>query len=169
MSGTSPDDARGPRFTIRAGTPADAEAIWRVHRRSILELGRQVYTEAEVKSWAHGLVAERYAEAMTERKEAFYVAVDRAGAVFGFCSFSGDEIRGLYVEPAMTRCGAGAALLARAEADLRADGRRRIWLQASLAGEPFYAAMGYAAVDAYTWMSRGGLEIQVKRMEKTLD
>lgn len=168
MSGTSPDPTAAP-WHIRAGTPADAAAIWRVHRRAILELGRQFYTRAEVESWAHGLVAERYAKAMTEGKEAFYVAVDRPGTVFGFCSFSGDEIRGLYVDPGMTRCGAGAALLGRAEADLRAAGRTRIWLQASLAGEPFYAAMGYAAGDAYPWMSGGGLEILVKRMEKTLE
>ncbi len=169
MSGTSPDaPTEGPSFTIRAGTPADADSIWRVHRRSILELGRAFYTQAEVESWAHGLVAERYAKAMSERKETFYVAIDRAGAVIGFCSFCDDEVRGLYVDPTVVRCGAGGALLRRAEADLLAAGHTRIWLQASRAGQPFYAAKGYEAVAEYPWKSRGGLEIMVKRMEKSL-
>ena len=55
-----------------------------------------------------------------------------------------------------------------AEADLLAAGHRRVWLQASLAGQPFYEANGYEAVDEDPWKSRGGLEIMVKRMEKTL-
>lgn len=168
MSGTSPDPTAGPSFTIRAGTPADADAIWRVHRRSILELGRAFYSQAEVESWAHGLVPERYAKAMEEGKESFYVAIDPAGTVIGFCSFRDDEVHGLYVDPTVARCGAGGALLRRAEADLLAAGHSRIWLQASRAGQPFYESKGYEAVDEYPWPSRGGLEMMVKRMEKSL-
>ncbi len=168
MSGTSPDPTEGPSFTIRAGTPADANAIWQVHRRSILELGRDYYTQAEVESWAHGLVPKRYADNMAAGKETFYVAVDGAGTVIGFCSFREDEVRGLYVDPSMARCGAGGALLRRAEADLLASGQHRIWLRASRAGQPFYTAQGFEAVDEYPWKSRGGLEIMVQRMEKSL-
>ncbi len=168
MSGISPDPTEGPSVTIRAGTPADAEAIWRVHRRSILELGRAFYSQAEVESWAHGLVPERYADNMATGKETFYVAVDPGGSVIGFCSFRDDEVRGLYVDPSVARCGAGGALLRRAEADLLAAGHSRIWLQASRAGQPFYESKGYEAVAEYPWKSRGGLEIMVKRMEKSL-
>ena len=121
-----------------------------------------------MESWAHGLVPERYAKAMQERNETFYLALDRTGTVIGFCSFRDDEIRGLYVDPIAARCGAGGALLRRAEADLLASGRRRIWLQASRSGQPFYSAQGYEAVDEYPWPSRGGLEMMVKRMEKSL-
>ena len=49
------------------------------------------------------------------------------------------------------------ALLRRAEAGLLAAGHRRIWLQASRAGQPFYRAQGFEAVDEYPWKSRGGL------------
>ena len=91
-----------------------------------------------------------------------------AGAAIGFCSFREDEVRGLYVDPTAARSGAGGALLRRAEADLLAAGHSRVWLQASRAGQPFYEAKGYEAVDEYPWASRGGLEIMVKRMEKTL-
>lgn len=167
MSGTSPDPG-GPLFTIWPGTPDDAAAIHAVHRRSILAVGREYYTQAEVESWAHGLVPERYAKAMAERGETFLVAVDGVGAVVGFCSYRDDEIRGLYVDPGFAGCGAGSALLRRAEVAFLSAGHRRIWLQASRAGQPFYEARGYDAVDEYPWTSRGGLKIMVKRMEKTL-
>ncbi len=168
MSGPSPEAPGGRSFTIRAGTPADAAAIHAVHRRSILAVGREYYTRAEVESWAHGLVPERYAKAMAERSETFLVVVDRAGAVVGFCSYRDDEILGFYVDPDFAGRGAGSALLRRAEVAFVAAGHRRIWLQASRAGQPFYEARGYEAVDEYPWKSRGGLEIMVKRMEKTL-
>ena len=55
-----------PVFIIRAATPADAPAILQVHRESILTLGLETYSLAEVESWAAGLVPERYVEAMNE-------------------------------------------------------------------------------------------------------
>ena len=168
MSGTSPEPGGGRPFTIRTGTPADAEAIWRVHRRSILELGREFYSQAEVESWAHGLVADRYARNMSEGDETFFVAVDSANAVIGFCSFHEDEIRGLYVDPSAARSGIGGALLRRAEAEILTAGQSRAWLQASRSGQPFYKSRGYEAVAEHPWKSRGGLEIMVQRMEKTL-
>jgi ribosomal protein S18 acetylase RimI-like enzyme len=172
MSGTSPDPTAprtgGPLFTIRAGTPADAAAIHAVHRRSILAVGREYYTQAEVESWALGLVTEHYAKVMAERRETFLVAIDRAGAVVGFCSSRDDEILGFYVDPDFAGRGAGSALLRHAECAFLAEGHRRIWLQASRAGQSFYEARGYEAVEEYPWKSRGGLEIMVKRMEKTL-
>src|SRR5262249_57648651 len=46
------------------GNAGDAAAILRVHRDSILELGTQTYSHAEVESWATRPVAERYVAAM---------------------------------------------------------------------------------------------------------
>lgn len=69
MSGTSSDPSGGRPFSIRAGAPADSDAILAAHRRSILQLGRAVYSEAEVESWAAGLVAERYGVAMAKHGE----------------------------------------------------------------------------------------------------
>ena len=168
MSGISPDRGTGLDVTLRAGRPADAEAIRRVHRRSILELGRAGYSQAEVESWAHGLVVERYAEIIATGEERYHVAVDTDGTIIGFSSSTGDEIRALYVDPSAARRGIGGALLRLAEADLLAAGHKRIWVQASRTGQPFYASHGYVMMSEYPWASRGGLDIMVQRMEKDL-
>lgn len=168
MSGTSPEPGGGRPFTIRAGTPADAGAISALHRRTILAVGREFYTQAEVENWAHGLVAWRYVRAMTERGESFLLAIDPSDAVIGFCSYKDDEVRGLYVDPSAARSGIGGALLRRAEAAITASGQNLIWVRASRSGQPFYEAQGYRVVSEGDWKTRGGLEIAVARMEKAI-
>ena len=168
MSGTSSDRSGGRPITIRAGTPADAEAIYTLHRRSILAVGLAFYTEAEVANWAHGLVPERYASAMSEKGEHYLLAIDEAGKINGFCSFKDDQVRGLYVDPSCAGSGIGRALLHRAEAEIIAAGHKSVRVQASISGRPFYEAQGYAVDDEHDWKSRGGLEIAVAEMEKTI-
>lgn len=168
MSGTSPDPSGGPPFTIRAGTPADGAAILDLHRRSILRLGRAAYSKAEVESWAHGLSAKGYARAMGEKGESFLLGVDAAGRVIGFCSFKNDQVCGLYVDPSCARSGIGRILLRRAEAAIAAAGHTAIRVQASLTGRPFYEAQGYCVVEEHDWTTRGGLDIAVAEMEKSV-
>ncbi|NNG05717.1 MAG: GNAT family N-acetyltransferase [Inquilinus sp.] len=168
MSGTSPDPSGSRPITIRAGTPADADAILAVHRRSILQLGRAVYSDAEVESWAHGLTADRYVRAMGEEGTTFLLAIDAAARVIGFCSLKDDVVRGLYVDPSCPRSGIGRTLLQRAEAEIVAAGHKTVRVQASLAGRPFYEAQGYEIFEEHDWKSRGGLEIAVAEMIKTI-
>ena len=172
MSGTLPDPSSpgaGDRpITIRAGTPADAPAIRTLHRRSILAVGREFYTEAEVASWAHGLVPERYARAMSEKGEEFLLAIDEAGAVVGFCSYKDDEILGLYVDPSHARSGIGRAMLDRAERALASAGQYVIKVRASRSGHDFYETQGFQVVSERFWKTRGGVEIVVFEMEKAI-
>jgi len=152
---------------FRRGTPDDAPAILYVHRSSILVLGREAYSLAEVESWAAGLVPERYVEAMNEGGETFIVAV-AAGGLVGFCSFKDDEVKGLSVAPPAARRGVGSALLRQAEAAIAAAGHRRIRLGASLSGQAFYQHHGYRVVVRHGWKTRGGLVIAALAMEKAL-
>ena len=100
--------ASPPAIIVRAATPADAAAILRVHRDSILALGTETYSSAEVESWAAGLVAERYVEAMNEGGETFIVAAAPDGALAGFCSLKDDEVRAS-LSPRNGRAAASAA------------------------------------------------------------
>ncbi len=152
---------------FRRGAPDDASAILRVHRHSILSLGRETYNRAEVESWAAGLVPERYVEAMNEDDETFIVAVAAADLV-GLCSFKDDEVKGRYVAPDAARRGVGSALLRQAEAAIAAVGHSRIRIVASLSGQAFYESHGYRVVERRDWKTRGGLVIAALAMEKTL-
>jgi putative acetyltransferase len=152
----------------RHATPDDAAEITRVHRASILVLGREVYSPAEVESWAVGLAPERYVEAMREGGEAFIVAAVADGDLAGFCSFRDDEVKGLYVAPEWARRGVGSALLREAEATIAAAGHPRIRIVASLSGQAFYERHGYRVIERRDWTSRGGLVMAALAMEKAL-
>jgi len=157
-----------PAIVIRAATPADAAAILRVHKQSILVLGIEAYSLAEVESWAAGLVAERYVEAMGAGGESFIVAAVADGALAGFCSFKDDEVKGLYVAPEWARRGVGSVLLRQAEAAIAARGHRLIRIGASLSGQAFYEHHGYRLIERRDWESRGGLVMAALAMEKEL-
>jgi predicted N-acetyltransferase YhbS len=157
-----------PAIVIRAATPTDAAAILQVHQQSIRVLGSEVYSLAEVESWAAGLVPERYVKAMNEGSEVFIVAAVADGALAGFCSFKDDEVKGLYVAPDWVRRGDGSALLRQAEATIAAGGHRFIRIVASLSGQAFYEHHGYRAIERRDWKSRGGLVSAALAMEKAL-
>lgn len=154
--------------TIRRGTPRDGPGVLKVHRRSILALGRADYSAAEVESWAAGLAADHYDRAMTEPGGSFMVAVDQGGTIVGFCSTKENEVTGLYIDPDWARRGLGSDLLGRAERAIAAAGHGKIRVGASLTGEPFYEAQGYRAVRRKAWETRGGLVIETLEMAKAI-
>lgn len=156
------------RHNLRAGTPADGKALLRVHRRAILAQRTAAYTDAEVRSWAAGLVADGYGEAMTDGGAAFLVAVDEEQRVVGFCSYKDNEVTGLYVDPAWSRRGVGRSLLRQAQAAIAAAGHDTVAVTASLIAQTFYESEGYKCVLRKTWKTRGGLVIDVPDMEKSL-
>jgi predicted N-acetyltransferase YhbS len=77
------------------------------------------------------------------------------------------RIRAFFVDPDSARRGIGRVLLAACEDALRAAGFRSAMLVATLAGEPFYTAAGYAPVERYEVPLPGGLTLPVVRMTKT--
>lgn len=153
-------------FLIRPATPDDAVAIRRVHESSTRGLGTAVYTADEVESWVGVLTDEGYRWAMTEGGESFIVAATADDGVVAFCSWTGDEVKGLYVAPGWARRGIGLALLRQAEAAIIAAGHRAIRIGATLVGQPFYQAHGYRVVCQEKRKTRGGLLIDTLDMEK---
>ena len=78
------------------------------------------------------------------------------------------RVRAFFVHPSWERRGFGRQLLVASEAAIRAAGFTRIELVATLAGEPLYAAHGYAVAERYEAPMPGGLTLPVVRMTKTL-
>ncbi len=155
--------------TLRPGGPDDRDEIFRIHRSSILELGRQSYSREEVESWAHGLSPDRYPKAMRENGETFILAIVDERHVAGFASCRDSEVLALYVDPAWARRGIGGRLLAEAERIIAAQGFGLVRISASLNGRPFYEAKGYRLVETGTWKTRGGLEVTRLEMRKRLE
>jgi ribosomal protein S18 acetylase RimI-like enzyme len=123
-------------WTIRAATPADAEAV------------SAVLTAAGIAAWSGFLGRERIEEANRGRRHpADLVAVDDRG-VFAFVAWDSDtgEILRLYTHPRAWGRGAGEALLDRALAALRQAGCSQAWLnteERNVAVRRFYERRGW--------------------------
>jgi GNAT superfamily N-acetyltransferase len=76
------------------------------------------------------------------------------------------RIRAFFVHPNRARQGIGRAILAACERSILQAGFRSIELVGTLAGEPFYAAFGYQAVQRYDIEMAGGLSLPAVRMAK---
>lgn len=124
---------------IRLATPADAEAICRVHQRAIRISCAESYGPEVVSQWADTRHPQMYLEVM--REETMFVA-ERAGTVVGFCCVLGNEVRGLYVDPDAGR-GTGRRLLHKAEEVAMASQAAELRVTATLNAVPFYERAGY--------------------------
>ncbi|MDX2143459.1 MAG: GNAT family N-acetyltransferase [Rhodospirillaceae bacterium] len=76
------------------------------------------------------------------------------------------RVRAMYTDPAYTRRGIGRAILDACEAAARAEGFARVEMAATAAGEPLYAACGYAVIERMTSRTSTGVEIPLARMGK---
>ena len=123
-------------WTIRAATPADAEAV------------SAVLAAAGIAAWGAFLGRERIEQANRGRRHpADLVAVDDAG-VLAFVAWDSDtgEILRLYTHPRAWGRGAGQALLERALDALRQAGCSQAWLnteERNVDARRFYERRGW--------------------------
>lgn len=157
----------------RLATPADAPAMAEAHVDSIRSLGPAFYSPELVDAWAALVRPAMYVEAMAAG-EVFFIAlgpIDGQPAVLGFASDNpagGHDSGSCYVRGGAARQGIGSALWQLAEAHARARGARAVTIEASLAGEAFYLALGFAEIERCHVELRSGASIPCVRMRKPL-
>ena len=78
------------------------------------------------------------------------------------------RVRAFFVHPAWARRGIGASILNACERAIIESGFRTVDIVATLAGEPLYAAFGYAVVERYEIPLADGLGLPAVRMTKRL-
>jgi putative acetyltransferase len=78
------------------------------------------------------------------------------------------ELRACYVVPDAARRGVGSALVKEMERIARDHGLTYLELHASVNAEPFYAALGYEALEREEHTLRSGYRIAAVKMRKTL-
>lgn len=143
-------------MAIRDATPADADAIHRVHEASIRELGPAAYDAEQVEAWAAGCDSADYGGSIASASDddaAAYVVAERDGAVRGFGSLFDApdrypdrvdaEITGIYVDPAVARQGVGTVILDELQSRAARRGVDAIGLTASRNAVSFYRHHGY--------------------------
>ena len=156
-------------FSIRPFIPSDSPAVMDVHQRAILNVPTRFYGRAERESWAHGMTATAYAKSAANR-DTFIVAETPDDTLVGFCGYRVTEAAGvvcdLFTTPEQQRRGVGQALLATAEQSLCEQRVQSVTVKSSLASVSFYEAQGYFVTLRTRHMTRGGLEIEIRHMEK---
>jgi GNAT superfamily N-acetyltransferase len=78
------------------------------------------------------------------------------------------RIRAFFVDPAHARRGIGAALMRHCEQAAADAGFKTMELVATLAGQPLYAASGFAAIEHFEIPLGGALSMPVVRMSKRI-
>ena len=78
------------------------------------------------------------------------------------------RIRAFFVHPACARRGIAAALMRHCEQAAADAGFKTMELVATLAGEPLYAAFGFAAIEHFEIPLSGSLTMPVVRMSKNI-
>ena len=153
-------------ISFRPITPEDGAVLVLLHRRAILLDGVRAYPPDVARSWACGLQPDGYARSAAAG-EAIELAL-LGPSIAGFCGVRGEEIAGLYVDPAFTRLGIGSALMRRALKRIAAEGHARARVSAALSAAGFYEAMGFELVRGRMHATPGGLSMPVLEMTREL-
>jgi ribosomal protein S18 acetylase RimI-like enzyme len=134
---------------IRGATAADAEAIDGLHVRAWQHAyGDFIAPEDQMAARDEDERVARWRERMDSTEIATWVW-DQDGYVAGFASAGGGELWALYIDPAAQNAGVGSALLAHAEAAMKAEGASEatLWVfSANEHGRRFYEGRGWSLV-----------------------
>ncbi|MBN9518306.1 GNAT family N-acetyltransferase [bacterium] len=175
-------------ISIRPATDADIPALEALIPLSVRVLQAAYYTPAQMTA-ALGPV---FGVDRQLIRDGTYLVAEGGGEIVGcgdwsrrWAVFGGDRdrpgedaaldpaadparVRAVFVRPGWERRGIGRALVAAAESAARAAGFRDAVLVATLAGEPLFAACGYAVTERYDVALAGGVSLAVVRMARRL-
>lgn len=148
---------------IRRATPADSEAIYRVHRDSVERLCGKHYDARQIGMWLDGRTPAVY-HAAIERGQ-LWVAEGRD--IIGFAEIDGCELSKLFIAGAHGGQGVGTRLLDVALAAIAASGAAQAYLEATLSAVAFYERHGFH-ITGSGFFSRGNssVRIEIVKMER---
>lgn len=153
-------------LTIRPAAEADVPALVALARRSWLA----AFATAPA-AFVQDRLAREFERDWYPRYWPDMAVAEIGGVVLGVVQPAGDEVNGLWVEPAARGRGVGTALLHHAERGIAAAGHGRVWLTCSgfnPGGVRFYLARGYAEVGRELKDRGGGVVEPILVFERRL-
>jgi GNAT superfamily N-acetyltransferase len=176
-------------WTLRSAGLSDIVRLRELIPASVRALSASVYSRSQIEA-----ALERIFGVDTKLiEDGTYFVADVAGTIVGaggwsrrrtlfggdqFKNFQEDErldprrepgrIRAFYVDPAWARRGIASAILARCEAEAKAEGFTRLELLATLPGVPLYAALGYSEIEPLNVPMGEGLTLPAIVMGKMI-
>ena len=131
----------------RLAMRTDANRLYDIRRRSILELAPPTMPAAEAQAWAAQLTLSGMERKLHDLE--IWVA-ERGDIVAGWGAIRDDMLEGLYTAPEFAGQGVGARLLVWLEGLMREREVRSVRLEASSNARGFYLRRGYRATGPQT-------------------
>jgi putative acetyltransferase len=131
----------------RLATREDANRLYDIRRRSILELAPPTMQKAEAQAWAERLTLAGMEQKLRELE--VWVA-ERDGIVVGWGAIRGGYLEGLYTAPEFAGQGVGAGLLEMVERLMRGRSIQAVQAEASSNAREFYIRRGYRVTGPQT-------------------
>lgn len=158
------DDEQAPCIEYRQALPADAAAMFAMHKESVHSLCRSAYSPAEIDAWFWDRTPAIYEQALAEG--GIHLACAQ-GEVAGFVGFTRGEVTLLFVSPRHAGLGLGRALFELGLARASAGHQGVMVVVATRNSQRFYERYGFVEVERQA-IIRGAPEVQIEviRMER---
>ena len=131
-------------IALRPFLPTDAKRCIAIFRASIEEMGSEDYSEDQCEAWKAR--ADDAAAFATRLSDALTLIASQDGADVGFASLKGkSELDMIYVDPAYSRRGIGAALVDALSRLAEARGAESVISDVSDTAKPLFERQGFVA------------------------
>ena len=127
---------------IREAVIEDAQELRELHRRAVMALCREAYTQEQLDGWVGAVSLARYRQRIEDHRS--WVALNGTRIV-GYVRWNPktNELCSIFVDPDSARHGIATKLMHVAVEDAGSRGVEDMWLDASLNAVPFYEALGW--------------------------
>ena len=138
---------------IRPYVPADCDPTIEIFQRAIRQTASKDYNPAQVAAWS--TVNDREAWGQRRLSRPTWIA-EHDGKPVGFSDLEPDgHLDMMFVHPDHQGIGVASLLAAKVEAEARALGLQRIFVEASITARPFFERRGYTLLGPITVEDRG--------------
>ena len=151
--------------TLREFRPADLPAVRELLLETMHVSYAGIYAPSAIRHFTRHHEPKNI---LTDAQEGLAVVLERDGQIVGTGALVGDKITRVYVRPDLQRRGLGKRIMAGLEEHARAEGRRSVFLNASIPARRFYEAAGYRLVAAKTATMDDGERLDYFEMDKDL-
>jgi putative acetyltransferase len=151
-------------FRIRRYRGGDAEALTKLYRESVLEIGKEQYTREQVEVWAS--YADELEEIRHSLADGITLVAEAGGRPVGFGQLNPvSHVSFLYTSKEYPRTGVARAIYKRLEEFAVSQNVTKLDTRASRISRSFFEKMGFQLVSPVV-DTRKGIEIECFIMEK---
>lgn len=161
----------GMPIDIRHMGDKDARSFLEVQRAAVRGIAARDYPPAVIEHWAPlPITEEAIAEVRANPENEIRILAEINSEIVGMGSIvpARNELRACYVAPGAARRGVGSALIREIERIAREHGLTWLDLDVSMTSEPFYAALGYEALERGEHILGSGQRMACVKMRKEL-